>query len=98
MTDQEMLEAIKALLYPINNKLDNIALQFKSIDAKIAAMDAKIAAMDAKISTMDSRISTLDLRLSNLEHQMKKGFRKNDQDIETLVKALELKEILPKAQ
>ncbi len=91
MTDQEMLEAIKALLYPINNKLDNIDLQFKSIDAKIAAMDAKI-------STMDSRISTLDLRLSNLEHQMKKGFRKNDQDIETLVKVLELKEILPKAQ
>lgn len=77
MTDQEMLDAIKTLLYPINNKLDNIDLQLKAIDAKI---------------------TTLDLRVTNLEHQVKKGFRKNDQDIETLVKVLELKGILPKAQ
>lgn len=77
MTEQEMLEAMKTLLYPINNKLDNIDLQLKAMDAKI---------------------TTLDLRVTNLENQVKKGFRKSDQDTETLVKVLELKGILPKAQ
>ena len=33
MTNQEMLDAMQTLLYPINSKLENIDLQMKALDA-----------------------------------------------------------------
>lgn len=77
MTDQEMIDAMKTLLYPINNKLENIDLQIKALDAKIANMD---------------------LRLTNVEHKVKKGFRKTEQDTETIINILEMRGLLPKAE
>lgn len=70
MTDNETIQAIKILLEPINQKLDNIEL----------------------------RQINFDLRLANLEQQVKRGFKRNDQDIETLRAVLEARDMLPKAK
>lgn len=63
MTDNEMLQAMKEMLTPINIKLENI-----------------------------------DNRLTNLEYEVKKGFRKNNDEIQTLIAVLEAKGILPIAK
>ncbi len=63
MTDNEMLQAMKEMLTPINIKLENI-----------------------------------NNRLTNLEYEVKKGFRKNNDEIQTLIAVLEAKEILPIAK
>lgn len=47
---------------------------------------------------MKLQIAELQLQLNTLSYEVKRGFRKNDQDIETLVEVLEAKGILPKAQ
>lgn len=63
MTDNEMLQAMREMLTPINIKLENI-----------------------------------DNRLTNLEYEVKKGFRKNNDEIQTLIAVLEAKGILPMAK
>lgn len=67
MTDQEMLQAMKGLLTPINIKLEN----------------------------MENRMSGMEHELSNLRLEMRRGFRKNDDEIQTLIAVLEAKGILP---
>ena len=67
MTDQELLQAMKDLLTPINIKLEN----------------------------MENRMSGMEHELSNLRLEMRRGFRKNDDEIQTLIAVLEAKGILP---
>ncbi|HIT63272.1 MAG TPA: hypothetical protein IAC37_02265 [Candidatus Ventrimonas merdavium] len=47
---------------------------------------------------MKLQIEGLQLQVNTLNHEVKRGFWKTDQDIETLVEVLEAKGILPKAQ
>ena len=47
---------------------------------------------------MKLQIEGLQLQVNTLNHEVKPGFWKTDQDIETLVEVLEAKGILPKAQ
>ena len=70
MTDNEMLEAMKALLKPIHIKLEDI----------------------------DNRISNVENEIINLRYEMRKGFRKTGDEIETLTEALRAKGILPIAK
>lgn len=77
MIDNEMLEAMKALLKPIHIKLEDI---------------------DNRISNMDNRISNVENEITNLRYEMKRGFRKTEDEIETLTEALRAKGILPIAK
>ena len=45
---------------------------------------------------IQNKLDNMDLRLASLEYQVKKGFNRMDQDIETLVDVMEAKDILPK--
>ena len=45
---------------------------------------------------VQNKLDNMDLRLASLEYQVKKGFNRMDQDIETLVDVMEAKDILPK--
>ncbi len=63
MTDNEMLEAMRDLLKPINIRLEN-----------------------------------MENEIANLKYEVKKGFRKNNDEIQTLVAVLESKGILPIAK
>ena len=74
MTDNEMLDAMRALLTPINLKLEKL--------------ESEIA--DIKHDVADNK-----KEISNLRLEMNRGFRKNNDEIQTLVAVLEAKNILP---
>ena len=77
MTDNEMLDAMKTLLTPINLKLEKL--------------ESEIA--DIKHDVADNK-----KEISNLRLEMNRGFRKNNDEIQTLVAVLEAKNILPMAK
>ena len=77
MTDNEMLDAMRALLTPINLKLEKL--------------ESEIA--DIKHDVADNK-----KEISNLRLEMNRGFRKNNDEIQTLVAVLEAKNILPIAK
>lgn len=51
-----------------------------------------------EITGMKYDIAGLEHKLNGLKLDMQRGFRKNDDEIQTLVAVLEAKGILPKAQ
>ena len=77
MTDNEMLDAMRALLTPINLKLEKL--------------ESEIA--DIKHDVADNK-----KEISNLRLEVNRGFRKNNDEIQTLVAVLEAKNILPMAK
>ena len=56
----------------------------------------KIEILGLQNKVIQSKLDNMDLRLASLEYQVKKGFNRMDQDIETLVDVMEAKDILPK--
>ena len=49
-----------------------------------------------RIKVIQNKLDNMDLRLASLEYQVKNGFNRMDQEIETLVDVMEAKDILPK--
>lgn len=56
----------------------------------------KIEILGLQNKVIHNKLDNMDLRLASLEYQVKKGFNRMDQDIETLVDVMEAKDILPK--
>ena len=56
----------------------------------------KIEILGLQNKVIQNKLDNIDLRLASLEYQVKKGFNRMDQDIETLVDVMEAKDILPK--
>ncbi len=56
----------------------------------------KIEILGLQNKVVQNKLDNMDLRLASLEYQVKKGFNRMDQDIETLVDVVEVKDILPK--
>lgn len=56
----------------------------------------KIEILGLQNKVIQNKLDNMDLRLASLEYQVKKGFYRMDQDIETLVDVMEAKDILPK--
>lgn len=56
----------------------------------------KIEILGLQNKVIQNKLDNMDLRLASLEYQVKKGFNRIDQDIETLVDVMEAKDILPK--
>ena len=56
----------------------------------------KIEILGLQNKVIQNKLDNMDLRLASLEYQVKKGFNRMDQDIETLVDVMETKDILPK--
>ena len=52
--------------------------------------------MGLQNKVIQNKLDNMDLRLASLEYQVKNGFNRMDQDIETLVDVMEAKDILPK--
>lgn len=59
-------------------------------------MQEKIEILGLQNKVIQNKLDNMDLRLGSLEYQVKKGFNRMDQDIETLVDVMEAKDILPK--
>ncbi len=77
MTDNEMLDAMRDLLTPINLKLEKLENEIADIKHDVADNKKEI---------------------SNLRLEVNRGFRKNNDEIQTLVAVLEAKNILPIAK
>ena len=56
----------------------------------------KIEILGLQNKVIQNKLDNMDLRLASLEYQVKKGFNRMDQDIDTLVDVMEAKDILPK--
>ena len=56
----------------------------------------KIEILGLQNKVIQNKLDNMDLRLASLEYQVKKGFNRMDQDIETLVDVMEAKDILQK--
>ena len=56
----------------------------------------KIEILGLQNKVIQNKLDNMDLRLASLEYQVKKGFNRMDQDIETLVDVMEAIDILPK--
>ena len=56
----------------------------------------KIEILGLQNKVIQNKLDNMDLRLASLEYQVKKGFNRMDQEIETLVDVMEAKDILPK--
>ena len=56
----------------------------------------KIEILGLQNKVIQNKLDNMELRLASLEYQVKKGFNRMDQDIETLVDVMEAKDILPK--
>ena len=56
----------------------------------------KIEILGLQNKVIQNKLDNMDLRLASLEYQVKKGFNRMEQDIETLVDVMEAKDILPK--
>ena len=77
MIDNEMLDAMRDLLTPINLKLEKLENEIADIKHDVADNKKEI---------------------SNLRLEVNRGFRKNNDEIQTLVAVLEAKNILPMAK
>lgn len=55
----------------------------------------KLDHMENRISNIENRISNIENDVNNLRYEMKKGFRKTKDEIETLTEVLRAKGILP---
>ncbi len=84
MTDNEMLEAMRDLLSPINIRLEN--------------MEHEISGVNHEISGVKHEIAGIKHEINSLRLEMNRGFRKNNDEIQTLVAVLEAKGILPIAK
>lgn len=56
----------------------------------------KIEILGLQNKDIQNKLDNMDLRLASLEYQVKNGFNRMDQEIETLVDVMEAKDILPK--
>ena len=56
----------------------------------------KIEILGLQNKVIQNKLDNMDLRLASLEYQVKKGFNRMDQEIETLVDVMEAKDISPK--
>ena len=54
----------------------------------------KIEILGLQNKVIQNKLDNMDLRLAGLEYQVKNGFNRMDQDIETLVDVMEAKDIL----
>lgn len=88
MTDFETL---------VIEKLNSLEKEIGSMKEDIGTIRGQVDFMQVKMDSMGIKMDNIDLRLANLEHKVNKGFKRNNQDIETLVEVLEAQGILPKA-
>lgn len=84
MTDQELINAIKVINKPIQDKLEDLDLKFDNINLKI--------------SELQVQIDTLRLETKTAEKEIRRDIRRIHDGMDTLVEVLEAKDILPRAK
>ena len=84
MTEYEMIDNMKLIPDPINNKLEK--------------MENEIGNVRNDISNLGNKVSNLRNDIRNLEFQNRREHRELRQDIETIMAVLDAGDLLPKAQ
>ncbi len=84
MTDQELINAIKVLNKPLQDKLEDIDLKCDNINLRI--------------SELQVQIDTLRLETKTTEKELRRDIRRIHDGMDTLIEVLETKDILPKVK
>ncbi|WP_313186042.1 hypothetical protein [Lacrimispora sp.] len=89
----EDLQAIAALM---DEKINPLRTDIQDMKTDINKMSDRIEILEIKQDITSRKIEDLTFRVASLEHYSKKEFTKVNDHIETLIKVLEVKNILPK--
>jgi len=89
----EDLQAIAALL---DEKINPLTTDIRDIKSDINKLSDKIEVVEIKQDITSHKIEDLTYRVTSLEYHGKKEFAKINDQIETLITVLEIKNILPK--
>lgn len=84
MTDNEMLDALKTLFTPINNKLEEMNLKMEELELR-----TDTARLETKV-----QLHNLEKQMQ----EIKKDIRILNDKTDTIITVLEVKDILPKAK
>ena len=61
-------------------------------------MENRLSGIEHELTGVKHDVSGLEHQMSNLRLEMHRGFRKNDDEIQTIIAILEGRGLLPKAQ
>jgi len=89
----EDLQAIAALL---DEKINPLTTDIRDIKSDINKLSDKIEVVEIKQDITSHKIEDLTYRVTSLEYHGKKEFAKINDQIETLITVLDIKNILPK--
>lgn len=96
----EDLQAIAALMdekiNPLTTDIRDIKSDINGIKSDINKLSDKIEVLEIKQDITSHKIEDLTYRVTSLEYHGKKEFAKINDQIETLITVLEIKNILPK--
>ena len=76
-------------------KLDFILANMATKD-DIKALSKKVDTLEIKLDVMDRKLEDITFRVASIEHNNRKEFAANNDQIETLIAVLEAHNILPK--
>lgn len=91
MTDNEMLQAMKQMLEPIQDEIAGIKTEFKKLNERVSIIEIKQDMTHRKIDDIE-----LNLKVS--ERAIRKDIALLKDGQETLITVLETKGILPKVE
>ena len=89
----EDLQAIATLM---DEKINPLTTDIRDIKSDINKLSDKIEVVEIKQDITSHKIEDLTYRVTSLEYHGKKEFAKINDQIETLITVLEIKNILPK--
>ncbi len=96
----EDLQAIATLMdekiNPLKTDIQDMKSDIKDMKSDINKLSDRIEILEIKQDVTSRKIEDLTFRVASLEHYSKKEFIKINDQIETLITVLEVKNILPK--
>jgi predicted nucleic acid-binding Zn-ribbon protein len=96
---QDMKTDINDMKTDINNMksdINDMKTDIINMKSDINKLSDRIEVLEIKQDVTSRKIEDLTYRVASLEHYSKKEFTKNNDQIETLITVLEVKNILPK--
>ncbi|MBW4845120.1 MULTISPECIES: hypothetical protein [unclassified Lacrimispora] len=87
---------IKSDINGMRSEINNIKSDINGIKSDINKLSDKIEVLEIKQDITSHKIEDLTYRVTSLEYHGKKEFAKINDQIETLITVLEIKNILPK--
>ena len=92
----EKINPLKTDIYDMKSDINDLKSDINNMKSGINKLSDRIEILEIKQDITSRKIEDLTFRVASLEHYSKKEFTKYNDQIETLITVLEVKNILPK--